>query len=503
MHAFTRKNAAIAAAAALVICSLLVANYVAWLRLKPEMSAVGVIADKPDYDSHVVNVHNRAIARSHGGADALLPIYDVQNPGFFLLVAESYARAGASTPVPLEITSIVLFNIGAISFFAWVYLLFGDVLAAGFATAFLALSQFFLFFPGTTHTFPYEFVFFNLTMLFFTLFLKTDNRTYLYGALIAMFMTCMNYWFYYMSSWIIMVGLWWQYRGRPRIRDIALISAPPVTAATLTAAMVMSLSGGVVRGAMRLADIFVARTIDARIPGGTWYPDQRFMGGAEWHNYPDMVITRLHWAYSFDFWLFATAAGCTAVVLLFRDRRALVTALILLAGGFSWYYVMFQHTHIHHFVGQYSFMAICPIFGLIAAQTIHVTIIAVRRLLAILPEWRALLRPGLETDKSGNSELAFRVGSAIGTAMVAAVLLKVGWNMILPYANFTSALVKDTARISSTVEAKYADAVKAICREHSQVTLQDLQAASKDWGFEWRPQLITETNQTPKCSASR
>jgi hypothetical protein len=164
---------------------------------------------------------------------------------------------------------------------------------------------------------------------------------------------------------------------------------------------------------------------------------------------------------------------------------------------------MFQHTHIHHFVGQYSFMAICPIFGLIAAQTIHVTVIAVRRLLATLPEWRALLGPGLETDKSGNSELAFRVGSAIGTAMVAAVLLKVGWKLILPYADFTSALVKDTARISSTVEAKYADAVKAICREHPQVTLQDLQAASKDWGFEWRPQLITETNQTPKCSASR
>jgi hypothetical protein len=52
---------------------------------------------------------------------------------------------------------------------------------------------------------------------------------------------------------------------------------------------------------------------------------------------------------------------------------------------------------------------------------------------------------------------------------------------MLPYAKKTYVLVKDTVRISSTVEAKYADAVKAICREHPQVTLQDLQAASKDW----------------------
>jgi hypothetical protein len=38
------------------------------------------------------------------------------------------------------------------------------------------------------------------------------------------------------------------------------------------------------------------------------------------------------------------------------------------------------------------------------------------------------------------------------------------------------------------------------CREHPEITLADLKAASKDWGFDWRPELITETNRTPKCS---
>ena len=159
-----------------------------------------------------------ANARAKGSAESFLPVYDVLHPGFFLLVAEMYTRAGATTPFPLEVTSMALFNIGAICFFFWVFLLFDDLIVAGFATAFLALSQFFLFFPGVTHTFPYEFVFFNMTMLFYLLFPRDGRKTYLVAALAAMFMTCMNYWFYYMSSWIIMVGLWWQYRGRPSFK---------------------------------------------------------------------------------------------------------------------------------------------------------------------------------------------------------------------------------------------------------------------------------------------
>jgi hypothetical protein len=37
-------------AAAIVLVALGVADYVGWLRLKPEVSAIAWIADKPDYD---------------------------------------------------------------------------------------------------------------------------------------------------------------------------------------------------------------------------------------------------------------------------------------------------------------------------------------------------------------------------------------------------------------------------------------------------------------------
>ncbi|MET0675067.1 MAG: hypothetical protein ABW175_04655 [Bradyrhizobium sp.] len=475
-------------AAAIVLVALGVANYVGWLRLKPEVSAIAWIADKPDYESHLVNIHQRALARTQPGAtDAYLPIYDIQNPGLFLLVAELFVRAGATTPVPLEILSIVLFNIGALCFFFWVYLLFTDLLVAAFATAFLALSQFFLFFPGITHTMPFEFVFFNATLLLFMLYLKRNATVWLGAALLAMFLTCMNYWFYYMSTWIIMMGLWWQYRGRPGIRVIAMISAPPVAAASATMAMVMLLSGGIERGGLRLLQILVARTFDARVPGGTWYPDQRFMAASDWLRYPSLVEYRLEWAYNFNFRWFAAAAACALFVLWFRKRNSVVSALILLAGGSSWYYVMFQHTHIHHFTGQYSFMAICPIAGLIAGEMIVSAIAIVR-----------LLRRRLA---SGHRVVALPLQLPIRSVAAVALIL-VGSRMLFLYLKTTVVLITQTVALSHSVEAKYQQAVNELCRGRSAITQADLELASKAWGTEWRAKQLADTNQMPTCSGS-
>ena len=500
MQTVTRKVPAILLATALVLVSLLIANYVGSLLLKPEVSAVFWINDIPNYDAHLVNMHQRAMARvQQGSSDAFLPIYDVQNPGFFLLVAELFVRAGATTPLPLQILSIVLFDIGALCFFCWVYLLFQDLIVATFGAVFLILSKFFLFFPGVTHTMPYEFVFFNVTLLLFVLFLRSKKPAYLVGSLIAMFMTCMNYWFYYLSTWIIMIGLWWQFRGRPRLRDVALISAPPVSAAAFTAIMVMSLMGGIGSGAFRLADILVARLVDARVSGGYWYPDRRFMSAMDWISYPITVARRLEWSYSFDFFWFFLAAVWTLFLLSLHNRRAFVSAMILLAGGFSWYYVMFQHTHIHPFAGQYSFMAICPIFGLIVSEAIFFTRRAVVRASMASPEvFHRVTRP--HTQGAGLTSVPRKsFKSATADLATAALLLALVSAMIWSWYKNTSDLIGQTVESSRAVQIKYRAAIQAICQQHSQITLADLQLASKDWGIVWQPHIITETNRTPKC----
>lgn len=476
---------------ALVVVSLSIANYVAFLRLKPEVSAAAWIANKTGYQSHVVVLHQLAVARVRPEAsDAYLPIYDVRNPGLFLLVAEWFVRAGATTPLPLEILSIILFNVGALCFFFWVYLLFNDLSVAAFGTAFLALSQFFLFFPGIIHTFPYEFVFSNITLLLFVLFLKTGKTGYLVGALIAMFMTCMNYWSYYLSLWIIMVGLWWQYRGRPGIKGVAILSAPPIAAAGLTAIMVMSLFGARA-GVLRIADVLVARTFDARIPGGAWFPDQRFMDTADWLEYPRHVMEKLEWAYGINRW-FLIAAVCTFVLLWFRKKSALVSALILLAGGFSWYCVMFQHTHIHWFVGQYSFMAICTINGLIMSET-AIVIWAAMRGTPINRRWAiASSEPGIASSRHPTS---------LVNVAAAALLLVANSLFAWPYLKTTYGMVRQTLLIADTVQVEYQKAVQDICRQHSDITLADLQFAARNWDFDWNAGLLADANQMPKCSS--
>jgi hypothetical protein len=178
----------------------------------------------------------------------------------------------------------------------------------------------------------------------------------------------MNYWFYYLSSWIILVGLWWQYRGWPTMRVIAFLSAPLIAAATVTVAMVMELTGGVRIGFFRLLDVLVARAFDVRLPGGSWYPDQKFMNGIDWLVYPVTLASRISDAFSVNFALLAVAATCTLFVLSLQDKRSLTSLSILLLGGFAWYFVMIQHTSVHTFSGQYSFMAICPLFGIVVSR---------------------------------------------------------------------------------------------------------------------------------------
>jgi len=59
-------------------------------------------------------------------------------------------------------------------------------------------------------------------------------------------------------------------------------------------------------------------------------------------------------------------------------------------------------------------------------------------------------------------------------------------------------LINQTADTAGTVQVEYAQAVQAICQNHSKVTLETLQEASRDWGFKWPPHLITGTHRAPE-----
>jgi hypothetical protein len=210
----------------------------------------------------------------------------------------------------------------------------------------------------------------------------------------------------------------------------------------------------------------LARTIDARLPGGKWYPDQKFLGAADWLHYPSTIATRLDWAFSTWVSVFAPAAACALLLLWSHDRKAFVSALILSIGGLAWYAIMVQHTHIHWFVGQYSFMAICPMFGLLMAQTVRLTPAATRAVMRHV-RMRAPLFARLE----------------LPDGRIAVLLVVFGWITASVFTVKTGQLIIEAVTLSHTAEVNYAVAVQTICRNHDNVTLDDLQATSTDWGF--------------------
>jgi hypothetical protein len=268
-----------------------------------------------------------------------------------------------------------------------------------------------------------------------------------------------------------------------------MISAPPLAAAAFTVSMVMALFGGVRSGGFRLLDIFVARTIDARVPGGAWYPDQRFMSAADWRSYPGDVFQRLEWSYGINRW-FLVAAVLALVLLWCRRRSSVISALILLAGGFSWYYVMFQHTHIHWFAGQYSFMAIGPILGLIVSETATVVSAA----------WhRTTIYPCFDQSNSDLPNGRRRIAPNAVNIAAAVVLLAACSLFFWPYLKKQYALIRQTTSISYTVEEKYQQAIRDICRTNAEITLADLQSAAKEWGIDWYAAQLADTNKMPKC----
>ena len=231
--------------------------------------------------------------------------------------------------------------------------------------------------------------------------------------------------------------------------------------------MVMSLSGGVTKGGFRLLDILVARTFDARVPGGELVP------GPEIHVRGRLDATIPPWSHTGWNGPTTSTSACShwrpdapSLLLWFRKRSSAISALILLAGGFSWYYVMFQHTHIHHFVGQYSFMAICPIFGLIAGEAI----IAVRRAVASCsrnPSRRQAMKAAIPSYRFGMN--------VVGAVLIVAASLQTIRCLERSY----GLVAGKPPALSHSVEAKYRQTVTDICTQHSEVTLSDLQQASQ------------------------
>ena len=92
---------------------------------------------------------------------------------------------------------------------------------------------------------------------------------------------------------------------------------------------------------------------------------------------------------------------------------------------------MFQDTSHDHFAGQYSFMVICPLFGLILAETLVTVWEALKRLFLISEDAGWLGQAGTESRECSVS--ASQAGRAVAYTAAAAVVVFASLNMLQPY----------------------------------------------------------------------
>ncbi len=285
-----------------------------------------------------------------------------RSPALFIFVAELFVRLGARTSLPVQLFSIVLWDIGLVAFFSWLLLLFDSALAATAGMLFLITTPFALFNSVSLHHEPYAFASCNVAVYCFLRHLREEaDPRWLPYAWLAFFVSCLNYWHYYVGTYLMFIAL--QVReNKLSLRTSILMASSALAGFLVTALQVAYANGGVGIAYLKLTDILAARSRDIRIEGTEWDPKRRYLFQAQINGYPHLVAVRIQQMMGYSTTVFAWLATITCV--LAGKRVPLATAWkqyrflpIVVLGGLSWNLMMMQHTVIHEFSGMYGYFA--------------------------------------------------------------------------------------------------------------------------------------------------
>lgn len=355
-----------------LVCACVLFNLFAVLRALPVNSRLpeNRAAEHGNYARNVYRVFKLA------NRQASRPFWDVKNhaiffdrnPGLFMFASELFVRAGATTPLPNQLFAIGLWNLGLWLLFLWLRRLFRSELTASVGLAFVLSTPFVLYYSSSIHHEPWCFCFFNLTLYCYLRYLQEgQERRWLIATCVAYFIVCQSYWFYYMSTGILLLAL--QVRERKfGLRDTVILGLVPVLATLTTFLQVVYALDGFDNALFRMKDIAAARTLDMRIENSRWYPERKFVGPDDLRRYPVTVIRRLELLSGYSIAAFGSMCFASIVLAGRAAWRRQGWMLLVLFAGVSWHLVMIQHTVIHGFAGMYGWFAWVLIVAMFANE---------------------------------------------------------------------------------------------------------------------------------------
>jgi len=283
-------------------------------------------------------------------------LFQARNGALFLFVAEMFVRLGADTVLPNQLFCLLLQNLALLFFFLWIRSATGSELFAGAALAFLLTTPFLLYHSVSIHHDPYTFLFFNLTMYVFSVYLATKRYRWLALTCLCYFVLCNNYWMYYVSAYLMFVAL--QHKAR-RFRPFAMMwlgVVPVVAAAGIFFQMTLVHNGADAAWEHLRSKGEERSRLSAHLHGDDIIPT-RSMGDNEaiMREYHTVVEGRIELATGLPFVVFPLLL-LGALVLGFRHAWRQHGWLIwVVLAGLSWNILMIQHTAVHYFAGNYGF----------------------------------------------------------------------------------------------------------------------------------------------------
>jgi hypothetical protein len=279
-------------------------------------------------------------------------LFHGRSPALFMGVAEMFVRAGAKTPLPIQLFCVSLVMLGLGFLFLWVRATLDSDWAALAACVFITTRPYFIFVSAVIHHDPYSFLFFHASLYAFTHYLRGGREKWLLATCVAYFLGCQNYWMEYVSTFLMFNALLLKF-GRWKWRTPALLGSAAAASVVVTLTFA-AIHKGLGQGIHDIADIAVARSGDWRLENSTWYPKQKFIKEDDLASYHLIVAERIKTATGiWAPWLLGLIAA-PPIIGWWRGWRHHVWLIPTVFAGLSWHLMMVQHNVIHKFTGAYS-----------------------------------------------------------------------------------------------------------------------------------------------------
>ncbi len=281
-------------------------------------------------------------------------LFHKRNPGLFKFIAELTIRAGAKSPIPLQVFLIFLVILGIIAQSLWLKEYFRSDIFPVVGNLFILGTHFLTFFGSTIHQHPYNFAFFNFCMFFIVRFVQRNQFKYLLFTWVSYFFLCQNYYMFWVSTFIMMVGVLYFAKNRLFTKEAFLLGLAPLFTVVLLLIQVTNYHGGIDKGLDKVREAAEARMLDKVRSDEPAF--KKKMSGKDWLGYPMTISSRVE-----RYFYLPGIVFLFLFIILIKRIRAKESKLnykffyFLVPAGLSWYLLMFQHTSVHVVAGRYSY----------------------------------------------------------------------------------------------------------------------------------------------------